>query len=198
MGTHRPPYCRQHANNIRWQAPHRPHTHNSATLKVHVQFPFRFGCNPLTLSSFRNPEIHNLHPEGICFWQTELKRWQCHHARFQDPREGASRCLRTVAHCWTLHFHFVCLHTPRKSSSSLSALWFRSSEGPALQMSAAGTAYKQTPSREVCESERAQPFSFFQIVQEGFRFVFTWIAFHYLLFENRRASTYNLAVILWY
>jgi hypothetical protein len=100
MGTHRPPYCRQHANNIRWQAPHRPHTHNSATLKVHFQFPFRFGCNPLTLSSFRNPEIHNLHPEGICFWQTELKRWQCHHARFQDSREGASRCLQTVAHCW--------------------------------------------------------------------------------------------------
>jgi hypothetical protein len=40
--------------------PHTGHTHNSATLNGHVQFPFRFGCNPVTLSSFRkarNPKL---------------------------------------------------------------------------------------------------------------------------------------------
>jgi hypothetical protein len=52
--------------------PHTGHTHNSATLNGHVQFPFRFGCDPVTLFSFRKPETQNLHPEGICFWQTEL------------------------------------------------------------------------------------------------------------------------------
>ena len=72
MGTRRPHYCRPHANNIRLQATHRPHTHTSATLNGHVQFPFHFGCNPVTLFSFRKLETQNLHPEGICFWQTEL------------------------------------------------------------------------------------------------------------------------------